>query len=936
MSYEYVTSADRLPHIAREIERTKCIGFDIETTAYEPYDIDKRGVTAEIRLLSVNTGLGIYVVDLFQTGGLGPVLTALAREDVIKIVQNAKFEQKWFLYKYDVELWPVFDTYRASVLIHNGYDKDHHLWALFERELGITPRTKEELGGSDWTNPRLTQQQIDYSAEDVENLPAMRESLKAQLQRKGLLKVALIEFGAILPEAAVELNGLFLDTDDWLALAEENQVRSIELRNQLIWKLPNPSQQIALPGITPGINLDSPPQMLASLRKLGGRLEDLENTREITLAMYAAEFPVIQEILEYREFSKKVSQFGSKYLEHIHAVTGRIHPSYFPFTGAGRYACSNPNVQQIPRGKAFRACFKAPPGRRIVVADYSNIEMRLCAEITGDRRLIEIFNSDDDDAHRATAALMAGCSKEEVSKAQRQEAKPVNFGLIYGMQAPKLVLYAMANYGVALTLKRAKQYREKFFDSDGYYGVAKWHETTINDVKPRGYTRTLSGRIRYLKEDAHNEFFNCLDEKTEALTKRGWVKGFDLKDDDVLLTKNAETGELEWARPTEVKKWPSYYGELVEFASRSFSAVSTPNHRWLVTNKATGKDECRVTDAISDHGDHRIHRTGNYAGQDEAVYSDDFVELVGWFLTDGSLFPVNSRGGRPKVTITQSERANPAKVEEIDALMSRLGWGHSRTVWRETQQVTWHLQKLESGNLAELFPDRRLTIDFLLGLTSSQLDLLYHTMIKGDGHVEDSGKETFCSGSLEGAEMFQVLCVLLGKAATLHERDMSRYAPRSDKLSNVPRMGIVYYVNVLKRDKVQVTAEQKRRFRVNGEQGVWCPIVPNTYFVARREGHVYVTGNTPVQGSGADGLKAALRAVYMRLKKQFGGWRGAVKMVHHVHDEIILDTEDNAEVDFLARRELCEGMREGMEQFVTKVPVKVEPESGDSWGTAKT
>ena len=599
MDYEFVTSAERLPAIAREIERTKIAGFDIETTDYEPDNIDKRGETASIRLLSINTDENLYVIDLWQTGGPGPVLEALKRDDVIKIVQNAKFEQKWFLRKYGVELWPVFDTWRASVVIHNGKDMEHHLWALFERELGIVPRGKGDLGGSDWGAPILTQEQKDYSAEDSEHLPRIRESLKEQLKQHGLLKTALIEFGAILPEAAVELNGVPIDQDEWLFLAEENRKRSIDIRDKLIWKLPNPKMQMGLPGITPGINLDSPDQMLRSLQKMGGALNNLENTREITLAMYAAEFPIIQEILEYREFSKKVSQFGSKYLEHINPITGRIHPSYFPFTGAGRYACSRPNLQQIPRGKAFRACFKAPPGRRIVVADYSNIEMRLCAEITNDRGLIEIFNSEDDDAHRATAALLASCARDAVTKSQRQEAKPVNFGLIYGMQAAKLVMYAMANYGVAMSPKKAKEYRAKFFE--GYRGVEQWHTHTVNNVKPSGYTRTLSGRIRYLKEDAHNEYYN-----------------------------------------------------------------------------------------------------------------------------------------------------------------------------------------------------------------------------------------------------------------------------------------------------------------------------------------------TPVQGSGADGLKAAMRCVYFRLKKQFGSWEGAAKMCHHVHDEIILDTEDDSEVDYLARRELCAGMEEGMAQFVTKVPVKVEPESGDSWGTAKS
>lgn len=148
--YEYVTSADRLPAIAREMERTGIAGFDIETTTYEPYQLSKRGVKGQIRLLSLNTDAGLYVIDLWQTGGMGPLLEAFRSEKVIKIAQNARFEQKWFLYEYGVELWPIFDTWRASVCIHNGKDMDHHLWALFERQLGISPRGKEDMGGSDW------------------------------------------------------------------------------------------------------------------------------------------------------------------------------------------------------------------------------------------------------------------------------------------------------------------------------------------------------------------------------------------------------------------------------------------------------------------------------------------------------------------------------------------------------------------------------------------------------------------------------------------------------------------------------------------------------------------------------------------------------------------------------------------------------------------
>jgi DNA polymerase-1 len=599
VKYEYVRTADRLPHIAREIERVEVIGLDIETTAFEPYHTDKRGVEAEVRLVSIFTGIGHYVIDLFQTGTLGPVRDAIASEDVIKVIQNAKFEQKWFLYKYGVELWPIFDTWRASVLIHNGRDLDHHLWALYERELGLAPPT-EDLGGSDWSKPNLDPKQIEYSADDTVRLFELRDSLKEQLGKKGLFKVALIEFGACLPEAAVELNGMPLDEPMWLQLARNNTREAERCRKQLVWDLPNPKAQFTLPGIEPGMNLNSPQQVLASLRRLGGKIEELQNTREITLAMYAADYPVIKDLLEHRGYSKKVSQFGPDYLVHINTNTGRIHCSYFPFTSAGRYACSKPNLQQIPRDAAFRICFQAPSGKRIVVADYSNIEMRLIAEIAHDPKLIEIFNSSDDDAHRATAALLAGKARGDITKGERQEAKPVNFGLIYGMQAAKLVMYAMANYGVAMTERTAQQYRKRFFGPEAYAEVAKWHEHQIRVQKPQGFTRTLGGRIRYLKEDDHNEYYN-----------------------------------------------------------------------------------------------------------------------------------------------------------------------------------------------------------------------------------------------------------------------------------------------------------------------------------------------TPVQGSGADGLKAALRSTYFKLKNHFGSWNGPAKMIHHVHDEIILETDDDPEVIRDSRRILVEGMREGMEQFVTRVPVKVEPEDGDSWGTAK-
>jgi DNA polymerase I-like protein with 3'-5' exonuclease and polymerase domains len=536
MAYELVRSAERLGHIANEIVNSPAMGLDIETTGFKP-DVPESSPSPfrdDIRLLSINTGQGVYVIDLYETKTLGPVVPALAESKGIKIIQNAKYEQKWLLYKHDLELWPIFDPYRASVLIHNGRDLSHDLYSLYERELKMAPPTRD-LGASDWSLP-LTKDHYDYAASDVSYLHQLRDSLKPKLAAKGLNKTALIEFGVILPEAAVELNGFPLDKDSWTALAVENEKKATELHKQLIWELPNPKQQLTLLGFEPDINLDSPPQMLASLRKLGiqqqceecrgrGRTRQgdgcntclgagilpLQNTREMTLAMFAADYPVIKKLLGYRDYSKKLASFGPEYLRHINPLTGRIHGEYFPFTGAGRYAMSKPNLQQIPRDKEFRKCFKAPPGCRFVLADYSNIEMRLVAEISGDRVLIEIFQRGED-AHYATAALLVGVprekAKELVTKLQRQQAKPVNFGFIYGMQAPKLVLYAQANYGVSLTLKQAEQFRERFFAPGAYSRIAEWHQEVLEEGARTHMARTLAGRLRYLADDAHNEFFN--------------------------------------------------------------------------------------------------------------------------------------------------------------------------------------------------------------------------------------------------------------------------------------------------------------------------------------------------------------------------------------------------------------------------------------------
>ncbi len=187
------------------------------------------------------------------------------------------------------------------------------------------------------------------------------------------------------------------------------------------------------------------------------------------------------------------------------------------------------------------------------------------------------------------------------------------------------------------------------------------------------------GAPKIIRERAVDEittFCNCVDYETEALTKRGWLRGQEITDKDEILTKNIDTGALEWQHPSKLNHYPDYNGPLVQFESKTLSAVTTPNHRWMVSDKK-GKTICVTSASLSRNGDHKIHRTGGWCEPD-GQYSDDFLELAGWFLTDGSL------GSDTSIRIYQTKENNVAR---IDKLFERLDIGVKRYVSRGA--VVW-------------------------------------------------------------------------------------------------------------------------------------------------------------------------------------------------------------------------------------------------------
>lgn len=531
LKYEVITSQDRLGELARLIERLPYYGLDIETASNDRQrDPDgafspRRG---KIRLIQLNLDGKVSVVDLFQTGGPGPLCEAMARTNAICIGQNLKFESNWFWHLYGVEFKRLFDTWLSSEVIACGKSElKHNLYDVWERWLGYKPQAKD-LGGTDWGVPNLSKDQLDYAAEDVLYLPELRDVLKARLVEDGLVHTAKLEFDAVLPVADCEYNGFPIDQEMWRVLAADNERQANILQDQLVRELPSPTGQIGLFGFDPKFNIDSTDQLLTSLRKLGlmQTVRDpetkkvsrvlLEATNEMVLSEFAGSVPEIDKLLKYKEYRECVKKYGLPFLRHVDQQTGRLHTSFYPVLDTGRYS-SKPNMQNIPRDKRFRACFRPRPGKAFVLSDWSGAQMRIVAEISRDPELIKVFQSTDKlagDPHYVTASALLNKPLHELTKQHKQSAKAVNFGYCFGLGYFKFISYARKQYGVIVTERESKLFRDKYFEK--YAGIAAWHKRAIREGERCGFTRTIGGRIRYLKPDAHNEILNTPVQGTEA------------------------------------------------------------------------------------------------------------------------------------------------------------------------------------------------------------------------------------------------------------------------------------------------------------------------------------------------------------------------------------------------------------------------------------
>ncbi|MFL9898142.1 DNA polymerase I [Paraburkholderia fungorum] len=497
--YDTVQTWEQFDAWLEKINAAELTAFDSETTSLDPMTAQIVGLS-----FSVEPGHAAYV-PLAHRGPDVPV--QLPRDEVLaklkpwlesaehkKVGQHMKYDEQ-VLANYGIEMRGVeHDTLLESYVVESH--RTHDMDSLALRHLGIKTIKYEEVAGKGASQIGFDEVALDkaaeYAAEDADITLRLHQALYPQVAVEKTLDY--VYRGIEVPTSRVlrkmERAGVLIDADKLRAQSSEIATRLIQLE----------SEAYVLAGGE--FNLGSPKQIgqiffeKLELPVVKKTPSGAPSTDEEVLQKLAEDYPLPKILLEHRGLSKLKSTYTDKLPRMVNAQTGRVHTNYAQAVAVtGRLASNDPNLQNIPvrtgEGRRIREAFIAPPGHKLVSADYSQIELRIMAHISGDESLLRAF-SQGEDIHRATAAEIFSVTPLEVSNDQRRVAKVINFGLIYGMSAFGLA----ANLGI--TRDAAKLYIDRYFAR--YPGVARYMDETRLSAKAKGYVETAFGRRLWLPE----------------------------------------------------------------------------------------------------------------------------------------------------------------------------------------------------------------------------------------------------------------------------------------------------------------------------------------------------------------------------------------------------------------------------------------------------
>jgi DNA polymerase I-like protein with 3'-5' exonuclease and polymerase domains len=407
----------------------------------------------------------------------------------------------------------------ASQVLLCGVIDFHNLKACVLRFLG--KEIDKDHGSDDWGVSILSEAQLKYAAQDVEVLRELYIDLMERLERQSLTSTFELECQFLYPLVSMSALGVRIDVDHWRKRSIEARQKAEEIEEELQKELPplDPeplrevrktkkgedslidlkwNARVTKENAERKWNLGSPKQLLQAFKLRGLELPD---TSYETLIEMRLEDELLDKLVEHRLWAKQGEAFGEDWLKNLAPGTHHVFPWWKQMgTRSGRMSCANPNLQQTPRG-ACRKGIIAEEGCLLVRADYSQIEARVAAKVSGEPTLSRLFIENKVDIHRFTASRVLEKNELDVTKEERQIGKSLLFGLLFGMQVQNLRIYCRTTYGVQMSLEEAEIFREKFFEV--FPGLAEWHAETRKKSKFKLDFRTMTGRRRWVPEDVN-------------------------------------------------------------------------------------------------------------------------------------------------------------------------------------------------------------------------------------------------------------------------------------------------------------------------------------------------------------------------------------------------------------------------------------------------
>jgi len=497
--YEAVTSEAMLQAWVQKLEASELAAFDTETTGLDPFAARIVGLS-----FCATPGSACYVPLAHDYAGAPPQIALERALDILtpwlenprcgKLGQNSKYDQH-VLANHGIRVAGiVHDTLLESYVLesHQRHDMD----SLAQRVLGIKTISYDDVTGTGAKRIPFSQvdvaRAVEYAAEDADVTLQLHAALYPRVAADEKLGYIYGEIEIPVREVLfrIERNGVLIDCDLLAVQSRELGQRMLELEARAYAEAGQP------------FNLNSPKQIAEIFFERKGMQvikktpSGAPSTDEEVLARLALDHPLAKMLLDYREISKLKSTYTDKLARMSNRSTGRVHTTYGQTTAVtGRLASNDPNLQNIPvrtpEGRRIREAFIAPAGSVIVSADYSQIELRIMAHISGDQTLLGAFAAGED-IHRATAAEIFGRPLDAVTPEERRYAKTINFGLIYGMSA-----FGLAQ-NLGLERATAQAYIQSYFAR--YPAVKDYMDRTRQQAKEQGYVETVFGRRLWLPE----------------------------------------------------------------------------------------------------------------------------------------------------------------------------------------------------------------------------------------------------------------------------------------------------------------------------------------------------------------------------------------------------------------------------------------------------